>query len=371
MSNFNQEYIQTTCFGGGQDLPNRICPCTEPLCGDESNDGMSNCSDVEGICSIHAYHTSLGTNGNSPGCPSGMYQCTGYDWPSSLASAWLCSSADPGQCPSIDNGNTSIIANNASLTSVGCSNTTSTTVNINCTYNAQDFNTVQSANNWQTTNWGSFSDQATKNLNDNIYPSVCGKTASSVGLSQYCPIDSITGQQMSDCSRIVLNNDPDGYGQTCTTWCINNPQQCTTTMTNYCRINDTPDCQCVNRTNDQVYRALVGNSALASLPAKCWWVPCSGSQAAPYLIPNDQLDASCPSSLNVCQSVIQAIDNVDSSINVSNNPSVIDCGQNNGGGGGGEVSSNNTVIIIVIIVVVIIILIIIGVIIYLLARKKK
>ena len=383
MSSFNQSYEQTECFGGvcsgctdsDNSEPN-ICSCSGVSCtnGDSYQSSSSDCTNPTGVCA--AVNDSI--NGSYPvGCPNGKWQCSNYDYPGGINSAWLCSDPDPGQCPEIcdNNGDNCIKATSASfdMASGDVCQVNVPDPEIVCIYNNSDFDIVDYATSWQTVSWGDYQSQADDNYVNDVAPSICGRTASSVGVdldgnpyTDYCPIDTVTGLKMTDCSRMVLQNDPFGYSDICGNWCNENTDACETTINTYCLSNNTPDCSCVNRGSNQTYEALVGKTPLSDVNEACWWFPCSGTNLIPFLIPKDIADNPCTTDLNICAEVTAAIDTINTNINIGTSSGVISCGQgaDDTGGGGDERNFNTglTLLLIggaVIIVIIVILLFII------------
>lgn len=383
-TNFNQAYTQSACFGSdnsacGSDADINVNSCNNnpnisangffpngfnntpcPNTNDLSYHNKSESQNPPGVCSSIANDGEFG--GTTANCPCGWYPCCSYDDPLSARSGFLCSLPDQSQCPIINN----IEPVGASLQGVTCSGGTSNNVcpaynvgqpaDINCIYDQTDFTTLADAQAWEA----SFPDDTT-NINDKILPSVCGKTASSVedGYQQYCPTDPNTGATMTDCSRILLVDDPQGYGSTCSQWCAEFPSQCNNAENKYCGGNNTPDCGCINSINDPTFIALDATNSLNPIPETCWWLPCNVIAETTYLIPTTISDQPCPSEVTVCQSVIAAINNTSSTINIGNNQLPTNCTSTPTSGGSLDKKIVLALGIIAVIVIVIVIIVVI------------
>jgi len=128
--------------------------------------------------------------------------------------------------------------------------------------------------------------------------------------SDTCIIDPETGQNMPKCSRLKSTGKD---GELCRSWF--NRQGAAdqnTVVQNYCAINNTPDCKCVNRAINEVYRSLkVGKD----INDGCWFTPCANPQS--YLQTSDIVNPTCPS--NYCETIYNIIKDRDVTIdNVKN-----------------------------------------------------
>lgn len=396
----NQIVTQTSCAGtGGAFNPygpgghqNKTCvqygtgtPPTFQFCPNSETDGKNLCQD-QGCFDNNNVCTELGSGGNWNPCPDGQWACARYDWPYDSTSASFCSKPDVTLCPDIldaDNqqpqfpvgatGGRFITQNIEILDCANGNNSTPiTSVQFNCIYPQNRFVHVQQYDYFVNQ---AFPGQATDEAKDAILINICGRPASQLGnmsdgtpYTSYCPTDPKTEEKMSDCAIMSLN-DPDinnnlGYGHTCKNWCTQSSSgACDTAMTNTCNIKNTPDCACVTRQFDKDYEILV-NSGL-SLPAACWWIPCTGTQFEPYLVPSQEFTdrKSCQiGKLTICNDVIAAINSSGAQFNIKED-NVIDCG-------GSGIDIWKWIIIGVVIVVIIGILILIGYLVHKHSQKK-
>lgn len=386
MTSFVQTAEQHNCFGGvcnncdnNTDDDTIICAC------DGDYDEVCDCDDsLVGVCS--ASGTGL-LNGNSQvGCPTGMWGCRDYDTPGcglgDPGQAQICSDADVGQCPIIyDLNNANPINATSAVFTLGDSVDgfyDGNPAQLNCSYNAEDFDIADYAYTWQSYGWETQDqDLADQNLNEIIIPAICSRTASSVesGYEQYCPIDpTIPGgnTKMTDCSRYVLVGDPQGYQQLCQGWYLTSGNQdlAAQASSDYCTPNNTADCKCVNRGNNSTFKALELQPVLQDTNNNCWWLPCSTEPAQPFLHGQSQIANPCDPAEDICAQVKVAVDNIDTSINSGESSGVIACGQSDTGGGG-DTRNFNAMVLILVAGIIILLLIAVMTIIHIIHSKKK
>lgn len=236
---------------------------------------------------------------SNDGCPNG-------DWVISHTSCGkccvqtqpVCSVLDSALCPTIGQGASSItwaVPN-------GISNEPSALVK--CSYDLAEFKTGTDIENFLNGNpLNPWQDPSNVNneYNNVVMPYFCGQQVST------CPVDPSTGQSMPKCSRFV-STAPDGSAAACTEWITKglsgqsgfDSSSADGTMANYCTKYNTPDCNCVNRANDPVYKLISptqkGNDG-------CWFAPCKDPKT--YLIPSTANATTvyskqpCPSSCTV------------------------------------------------------------------------
>jgi len=198
-----------------------------------------------------------------------------------------------------------------------------------------------------------------------------------------CIIDPKTNKPFKKCSRMAATGEE---GTICRHWldkktddqkeeimvdlCLNNP--------------DFEDCACVNRSTDDIYKAVtsaVGGAKLVN--DGCWWTPCKNKSR--YLVPPD-LDTpdTCPTS--ICQAVIEVVD-TGGGVDIKNNTTNIDCdfsggddgGDGDGGDDGGDDGDGGGIIdffknldlTILIIGIMLVILLIIGIVFGILRRVRE
>lgn len=119
---------------------------------------------------------------------------------------------------------------------------------------------------------------------------------------------------VKECSRIFST----GEGSTeCNRWFENlsNENQ-DAFMNNYCRKYNTEECKCVNRFNENTYRAMKGYKAFND---GCWYAPCVDENR--NFIPSHLRDPTCPD--KICQQLYEFIN--DENINVNNIKQDINC----------------------------------------------
>jgi len=131
--------------------------------------------------------------------------------------------------------------------------------------------------------------------------------------SDTCVIDPETGQTMTKCSRL---NSTGKDGELCRGWFNQQPKAVQDTVVqNYCAVNNTPDCKCVNRSLNEVYRSLKVGKVIND---GCWFTPCANPQS--YLQTTEVENPSCPSNFcDVIYNIIKdrdvTVDNIKNDVN--------------------------------------------------------
>lgn len=311
--------------------------------------------DLSGICAAKE------VDGNgTPGCPEGWWEYCDYDWPGSIASASLCTLPDPlNQCPDFLKGDNTLIKANGSDKEIittftntvdgtpnmnnndnsSCPTLVNSPVGLRCNYNPNNFD-FTALNNWLSFNWtDTYKDNADSNFNKILVPNFCSRTADSDpnnNLTQYCPVDPFfTGKKMPNCSYMTLLNDPNNIGETCRSWCTSNPELCDQTQGIYVGGVgvDNLDAACYNRSNYDEYTDYIEAGLIE--PAQCWWLPCTGTNNLPYMIPLALSEQpGCP---DLCVNIINANNNINTNNNINNsqtgNSVVLDCTGSDGSDG--------------------------------------
>ena len=405
METFSQPFKQYNCYNDicdgcddSHDDSTNICACP----GDYSE--VCQCDDTlsDFVCSATNTDSVITDSTHAP-CPSGTWACRNYDTPGcglfgDAAASAVCSIADPAQCPVITDlqGNNPINGkvaqfdpDNPSDLEFYCSSGDPSCSGLNyaktgCTYDADDFDLIDYVTTWQAVAWDDDENEvAMQNLNDSIIPSICNRTASSVesGYEQHCPIDpTIPGgtTRMSDCSRMVLQDDPYGYGSLCAMWCTAdnsngdfvNQAACSSLSDDYCKANNTADCKCINRDNSSTFEALSKQPALLQANENCWWLPCSLEVNVPFLHGQDQVENPCDPDEEICAQVRVAVNNINTDISSGTSSGVISCGQSDSGGGGDQRDFNTMVLVLLGIAAILIIFVVITVIHSFYSHKK-
>ena len=160
---------------------------------------------------------------NCSACNSATAQvpCNGGDWGYRVNSCCSghctgqlsCSKIAPTTCPTFPNAKPS--------------ETWAVSPKVNCTYNISDFKQPEDVLGYAAA-FGK-----NQNYNVQIAPSFCSQTSTS------CPADPNTGQPIPSCSMYW---DTGSGGQICQSWANDNKVSATTTFTNYCISQNTPDC---------------------------------------------------------------------------------------------------------------------------------
>ncbi|CCV01765.1 putative myristylated membrane protein [Invertebrate iridescent virus 22] len=131
--------------------------------------------------------------------------------------------------------------------------------------------------------------------------------------SDTCVIDPDTGKNMTKCSRLKSTGKD---GELCRSWFNQQPKATQDTVVqNYCAVNNTPDCKCVNRSLNDVYRSLKVGKVIND---GCWFTPCANSQS--YLQTTEVENPTCPSNFcDVIYNIIKdrdvKIDNIKNDVN--------------------------------------------------------
>lgn len=196
---------------------------------------------------------------------------------------------------------------------------------VNCVYDLNNFKTGEDVNIWLNTSWDNRS-VAIQQYDQQIMPNFCAQQVTT------CPIDPITSQRSSQCSRFVSTEID---GSVCRTWVANGllgnqgfgPGNANTAMQKYCAANNTPDCSCLNRTQNDSYRQLTGLAAGSQIqpqsfgPASCWWNPCRFPDQ--IVLTSDLAKPTC--NIQVCQELQNFYNNQYSVINTGEIKSNIAC----------------------------------------------
>ncbi len=101
-----------------------------------------------------------------------------------------------------------------------------------------------------------------------------------------CPIDIFTGEPMSTCSNFIST---DHNGTICRRWVQENPNLADDAKLEYCRNNDSPECECINRNNNPIYREIT--RVEPALDDSCWHLPCANPSK--WLVMSDMLNQPC------------------------------------------------------------------------------
>ena len=130
---------------------------------------------------------------------------------------------------------------------------------------------------------------------------------------------SAVGADSKGCSRFF---DKGVEGEACRQWRENtaNNKIYDTAIEGYCNY-DSKDCACVRRTLDPVYQAISKAPGAKDIPDVCWVSSCKSQQA--YLVPNSILasEVNCPK--NMCNLIIQAVEN--SKVNIEDSKLNLEC----------------------------------------------
>jgi hypothetical protein len=169
--------------------------------------------------------------------------------------------------------------------------------NLKCIYDVNKVNTMDQIDNFKQ-KFGTHGDFNT------IVANFCQQS------SDTCVIDPDTGKNMTKCSRLKSTGKD---GELCRGWFNQQPKNVQDTVVqNYCAVNNTPDCKCVNRSLNEVYRSLKVGKVIND---GCWFTPCANPQS--YLQTTDVENPSCPD--NFCDVIFNIVKDRDVSIdNIKN-----------------------------------------------------
>jgi hypothetical protein len=197
------------------------------------------------------------------------------------------------------------------------------TMSVGCNYQitGQPF-TSDDVNKWLSSPFD-WTDFRTQNATNTILGGPDGSPSLGYCFQQVteCPVDIITGKKMPTCSRLI-STDP---GQ-CQAWANKSgifstfkSQDIDIKMTNYCQRNpNNGDCGCINRQQNQTYQVAkqaVNSISGSIIPDHCWYVPCTVQGSINELVRSTDLAGDCPTTLQVCQNVIQYINQQGSALN--------------------------------------------------------
>jgi len=172
--------------------------------------------------------------------------------------------------------------------------------NLKCIYDVDKINTFDQIDNFKQ-RFGIHGDY------NNIIANYCQQS------SDTCIVDPDTGENMTKCSRLKSTGKD---GELCRGWFNQQPKGTQDTVVqNYCAVNNTPDCKCVNRAQNDVYRSLKVGKVIND---GCWFTPCANSQS--YLQTTEVENPSCPSNFcDVIYNIIKdrdvTIDNIKNDVN--------------------------------------------------------
>lgn len=207
-----------------------------------------------------------------------------------------------------------------------------------CSYNLDDFQTVEDIKIWREFFINNEPDLDIRNLNTETYntsimPHFCSFPEDDIDTCpEYLPYDTGTGPCASGftgCGRITSNSEA---GSLCIDW--KNTVESSpllygyynTAIETYCGANlCANDCLCVNRNIvDPFYQQIV-NTQGAPPPAQdhCWYAPCKNPTLYLVRAESPEKPSSCPTT--VCQQVISIISSDDSNVDVDVESQIIDC----------------------------------------------
>jgi hypothetical protein len=115
-------------------------------------------------------------------------------------------------------------------------------------------------------------------------------------------------------------NSLDKKGSYCKTWLSElSPEQHDEVISEFCLANDTDDCKCLNRSQDEKYTEM--KTHLKPYSDNCWFKPCANAQSY-FLVPKDLSNKDCPSTL--CENIIDVL-HTNGNVDISGNSSNVNC----------------------------------------------
>lgn len=132
-----------------------------------------------------------------------------------------------------------------------------------------------------------------------------------------CPIDILTAKPMPICSRLISTTPGP-----CQSWAGKSgkfssfvSQDIDDKMLAYCQANSTNgDCGCINRQQNSTYR-LAKQAVGGVISDHCWYPPCSVQGSTSELIRTSDLAGDCPTIQQICQNVVEFINQQGASLN--------------------------------------------------------
>jgi hypothetical protein len=168
--------------------------------------------------------------------------------------------------------------------------------NIKCSYNISHIDTKEQVQHFEDM-FG---------LNDSLRIQYCTQQVANT-----CPF----GMSTNKCSRLKSTDDT---GSFCRLWFEEqSPAVKSATIQDYCLVNDTDDCRCVNRYKNPEYKKIKKSSPYND---GCWFDPCADKDGI-YLVTPDLINPTCPT--QICQQIFD-IANANN-VNVDNIKNDISC----------------------------------------------
>ena len=170
-----------------------------------------------------------------------------------------------------------------------------TAPNIKCSFNISHIDTTEQLQNFEDM-FG---------INEDLRVQYCIQQVNT------CP----EGMTHNKCSRLKSTDDT---GSFCRLWFEEqHPSVKTATIQDYCLVNETDDCKCVNRYKNSEYKKIKKSSPYND---GCWFDACSNKDSI-YLVPPDLVNPTCPT--QICQQILD-IANANN-VNVDNIKNEISC----------------------------------------------
>jgi hypothetical protein len=198
---------------------------------------------------------------------------------------------------------------------------------VKCTYDIGFFSSPNDITTWLNTPWNNKA-EAIQQYDSILMPNYCSVQVS----GNSCPIDPATGARMPQCSRFVSTK---ADGDQCRQWAINSRTpgnvfasgNADAAMIAYCNKYNTPDCLCLNRDQDPLYREFTstgsGNNVNIIGDAQCWWLNCVGKSSLKNTLVTADLSRPCQT--NVCAQFNTISQGQMSAINNNEFEQKIDC----------------------------------------------
>jgi len=244
---------------------------------------------------------------------------------------YYCCGFNPNVCPVI---NKKIQGSPSLINSANCDR--QGTCPVTCTYPLDQFTNTADIESYRdyfvSINSPFQSDIDT--YNNQLLPAFCQQAVTT------CPPNPTTNRRTPFCSRMT-SNGKDGI-EICSKWYndSNYLQASDSAKQGFCSVySSAAECQCVLRNQNEVYQQINQDVSNYINPG-CWWSPCRNRQQ--YLVTSDINTNNCPTTINVCDQIINVVNQSQGAIDVNVAKQYIKCGFNTGPSGCTGPSCGNT-----------------------------
>ena len=135
--------------------------------------------------------------------------------------------------------------------------------------------------------------------------------------SSSCPIDPMTAKPMEKCANLTSTGES---GNICRSWAQQNVKGSNASKLDYCNKFNTPDCQCLNRSDNKIYKLAKNGNPFND---GCWWIPCGNPST--YLVTSNLIPrpGDCPQ--RICSIINNILAESGSQVNIKDVEEVINC----------------------------------------------